>query len=425
MSYNGSGVFNINTTGQPVVSGTVISSTAFNALTADLATGLSTALTKDGQSTPTANIKLGGYKLVNVGTGTAATDAANVGQVQGGAATYVTASGTDTITGSLTPALTAYSTGQVFTFKAAGTNTTTVTLNIDGLGAKDITKNGTTALIAGDISSGSMVTVAYDGTQFQLLGVVPSGTANRVSFFSSTARPTTSANLTFDGTTVTTPTIDATTSLITRGALGVGATPSYGTAGQVLTSAGTGAAPTWATASSGAMVLIGTKTASASANIEWTGLATYDKYLLVYENVIPATNSIQMKINVGTGAGPTYITSAYDYWAATWDYVNSSGPTPTVQNSAAYIGPLSSAGINNTLSGASGQILFTNFINSVGTRMSVLVYEVNQIDNSSAYYGTTYGSGGVSNASARTAIKIAMLSGNITSGKFTLYGLLS
>jgi len=56
LSYNGSGTFNINTAGQPVVTGTVISSTAFNALTADLATGLSTAITKDGQTTTTARI---------------------------------------------------------------------------------------------------------------------------------------------------------------------------------------------------------------------------------------------------------------------------------------------------------------------------------------------------------------------------------
>lgn len=56
MSYNGSGTFQINTSGQPVVAGTVISSTAFNALTADLATGLSTAITKDGQTTTTARI---------------------------------------------------------------------------------------------------------------------------------------------------------------------------------------------------------------------------------------------------------------------------------------------------------------------------------------------------------------------------------
>jgi hypothetical protein len=56
MSYNGNGTFQINTTGQPVVTGTVISSTAFNALTADLATGLSTAITKDGQTATTVRI---------------------------------------------------------------------------------------------------------------------------------------------------------------------------------------------------------------------------------------------------------------------------------------------------------------------------------------------------------------------------------
>lgn len=53
MSFS-SGVFSINTAGQPVVTGTVISSTAFNALTADLATGLSTCLLKDGTQTATA-----------------------------------------------------------------------------------------------------------------------------------------------------------------------------------------------------------------------------------------------------------------------------------------------------------------------------------------------------------------------------------
>jgi len=35
--------------------------------------------------------------------------------------------------------------------------------------------------------------------------------------------------------------------LSTTGAIGVGTSPSYGAAGQVLTSAGSGAAPTWST----------------------------------------------------------------------------------------------------------------------------------------------------------------------------------
>jgi hypothetical protein len=56
VSFNGSGTFVINSSGQPVVTNTVISSTAFNALTADLGTGLSTTITKDGQTTTTAKI---------------------------------------------------------------------------------------------------------------------------------------------------------------------------------------------------------------------------------------------------------------------------------------------------------------------------------------------------------------------------------
>jgi hypothetical protein len=79
LSYNGSGTFVVNSAGQPVVTGTVISSTAFNALTTDLATGLSTAITKDGQTTPTANIKLGGFKLTNVGAATTSGDALTFG----------------------------------------------------------------------------------------------------------------------------------------------------------------------------------------------------------------------------------------------------------------------------------------------------------------------------------------------------------
>lgn len=105
MSFNGSGTFVINSAGQPVVTNTIISSTAFNALTADLATGLSTCLTKDGQTTPTANIKLGGFKLINVGAPTLSGDALSFGNP----ATVSTLTATGAISGlsmTLTNALT-------------------------------------------------------------------------------------------------------------------------------------------------------------------------------------------------------------------------------------------------------------------------------------------------------------------------------
>jgi len=174
MSYNGSGTFLINSAGQPVVANTVISATVFNALTSDLATGLSTAITKDGQTTITANIPFGSNKITGLGSGTAATDAANLGQVQSTAAKLITVTGTDTITGSMSPALTAYAAGQLFYFVSAGANTGPVTINIDSLGAKSITRDGSTALAAGDINSGEVVVVIYDGTRFQMINAANS-----------------------------------------------------------------------------------------------------------------------------------------------------------------------------------------------------------------------------------------------------------
>lgn len=170
MSYSGNGTFLINSAGQPVVPGTTITTTAFNALTADLATGLTTAMTKDGQTVPTANIPMGGFKLTGLGAGTSATDAAQFGQLQNApVATLITVAGADTITGTLVQTLTAYATGQQFSFVAAGTNTTAVTLNIDGLGAKAVTRTGAVALAAGALVSGQMAIVEYDGTRFQLI----------------------------------------------------------------------------------------------------------------------------------------------------------------------------------------------------------------------------------------------------------------
>ena len=170
MSFNGSGTFLINTAGQPVVAGTVISSTAFNALTADLATGLSTAITKDGQTTVTANIPMSTYKFTGLGVGSAATDSANLSQVQSTVTKLLTSvSGADTITAVGAPVVAAYAAGQMFYFVATGDNTGAVTLNIDSLGAKAVTRDGSVALAAGDIKSGEVVVVVYDGTRFQVV----------------------------------------------------------------------------------------------------------------------------------------------------------------------------------------------------------------------------------------------------------------
>jgi hypothetical protein len=232
MSFNGSGTFLINTAGQPVVSGTVISSTAFNALTADLATGLSTAITKDGQTTVTANIPMSTYKFTGLGVGSAAGDSANLSQVQSTVTKLLTSvSGADTITAVGAPVVAAYAAGQMFYFVATGDNTGAVTLNIDSLGAKAVTRDGSVALAAGDIKSGEVVVVVYDGTRFQVVSqlnsagnatfanvsitsalnvggvatftanpVLSGGTANGVLYLNGSKVATSGSALTFNGT---------------------------------------------------------------------------------------------------------------------------------------------------------------------------------------------------------------------------------
>jgi len=245
MSYNGTGTFNINTAGQPVVTGTTITSTAFNLLTADLATGLTTALTKDGQTTPTANIPMGTFKITGLGAGTSATDAAQYGQLQIGATTIATVTGTDTLTGTLTPALAAYATGNKFSFIAAATNTGAATININSLGAKSITKQGSTALSAGDIVSGQIYIIEYDGTRFQLINPSTVSGVSSISFGSTGLTPSTS----------------------TSGAVTVAGTLAASNGGTGLTSLGTGVATFLATPSSANLAAALTDETGSGANV--------------------------------------------------------------------------------------------------------------------------------------------------------------
>jgi hypothetical protein len=62
--------------------------------------------------------------------------------------------GTNTVTGSMTPDLTAYSAGMLVVLTPANNNTGATTLNIDSLGARDVQKFDGEALIAGDLVAG-------------------------------------------------------------------------------------------------------------------------------------------------------------------------------------------------------------------------------------------------------------------------------
>lgn len=69
----------------------------------------------------------------------------------------------------------AYVAGMMIAFKANTSNTGACTLNVNTLGAKSIKKAGNVDLGDGDILSGQVVWVIYDGTNFQLIQYADGG----------------------------------------------------------------------------------------------------------------------------------------------------------------------------------------------------------------------------------------------------------
>jgi hypothetical protein len=79
MSRNGTGTYNLPA-GNPVVTGTTISSTWANTTLADIATALTGSLASDGQTPATGNLDMNSNKIVNLAAGTTTGDAVNYTQ---------------------------------------------------------------------------------------------------------------------------------------------------------------------------------------------------------------------------------------------------------------------------------------------------------------------------------------------------------
>lgn len=153
MSFNGAGVYTLPA-GNPVVTGTVISSTVQNTTMSDVATALSNCITRDGQSPATANIPMGAKQFTNLGAASGAGNAL----VYGGVIVGTTITGTDLTT-----------TGNTILGDAVGD---TLTVNATATFANNATVSGTlgvtgvatfTATPAGKVTSGFYTPVATLG----------------------------------------------------------------------------------------------------------------------------------------------------------------------------------------------------------------------------------------------------------------------
>lgn len=178
MPRNGSGtysrtnsVFNGSTVWtQDRNAGTAISSTLHDNHDQDIADALTASIAKDGQTTPTANLPMGGFKHTNVANGSARNEYLGIGQCQDGGVLWAgnSAGGANTYNLTLTPAITAYVDGMKFMFRAHQVNTGASTMSINGLTAYNIHKGGGTVR-ADDINTNTLYTVIYYSSLFYLM----------------------------------------------------------------------------------------------------------------------------------------------------------------------------------------------------------------------------------------------------------------
>ena len=107
--------------------------------------------------------------------------------------------------------------------------------------------------------------------------------------------------------------------LITWDASGNPAAVGAGTSGHFLKSQGAGSVPVFAADNKGALTFINTTDISDAATYNFTAVSasSYDGYGLFLQNVIPATDAVQMFFRTSTDGGSSYDADASDYgWQA-------------------------------------------------------------------------------------------------------------
>lgn len=167
---------------------------------------------------------------------------------------------------------------------------------------------GTVTSVALSVPGGSIFGVSGSPvTLTGTLGLTITGTSGGIPYFSSSSALSTSAALTAHGV------------VIGGGAATAPTSTGSGTAGQVLTSNGASADPTFQAAGGGITCPTGftqqiadcawTQTASSSASLAFTGLVGQD-YQLVCSNLVMSSGTNTLGVEIGEGGTPTYGTGA-------------------------------------------------------------------------------------------------------------------
>jgi hypothetical protein len=189
--------------------------------------------------------------------------------------------------------------------------------------------------------------------------------------------------------------------------------PAYvgpGTVGQFDAAQGASADPAFV---SGPWTLLATLTASNSATLSDTTHFTsaYTEYEIRFTNLLPATNNVNVEIQVHSGGSfqaTSYLTTAFG--AAGSATINFFSPTTFI--------PLNTLGVNNTGAGRSG---FVRVAAVSQTSVAKIFNGISGYESSSSWATNTV-SGFWNSTAAVDGFQFLFSSGNITSGTIEIYG---
>jgi hypothetical protein len=216
MSRNGSGTYSLPA-GNPVVTGTTISSTWANNTLTDIATALTGSLAADGQTTATGNLKMGNNRVTGLSDGLASTDAATVSQVAASVAGLGTMSTQNANNVAITGGAISGTTGDFTNFTASGTASFTSTGAVKipaGTTAQQPTP--TTGMIRYNSTNAQFE--GYGASSWNSLGSGAAGSNTQVQYNNSGALAG-SSGLTFNGTTLQATALQTATLNSTSGVL--------------------------------------------------------------------------------------------------------------------------------------------------------------------------------------------------------------
>lgn len=229
-------------------------------------------------------------------------------------------------------------------------------------------------------------------------GTVNNGTANQLAYYPTSTNSVSGTNALPNGTTATTQTAgDASTKVCTNQYVDRGA-------------------------SGASMVLLSEQTASNSATLSFTNMTGYDNYRLLIGGMQPVTNGANLICRVSENNGSTYIsTTNYESAGVILIPGGTTGSSGNTGETALFL--TAAAPISNNVSlGLNGSADFYNMASSsIVKSVNIDMSFFRSADNAMLVVrGATCYTG---DAAVLNAIQISCDTGNISAGKFSLYGI--